>query len=71
MITMHLQVDKEVSLKEVDDQRTVVLAMKQMDEIKSRASEREKAEFWTRYGIRESPNPMLSIPADLFRFVYY
>lgn len=36
-------------------------------EIKSKASEHERAGLRTRYGIKEISNPLLSIRADLFR----
>ena len=42
-------------------------ANEQIEEIKSKNSEREKAELRTRYGIKETLNPLLSIAADLFR----
>ena len=62
-----MQVDREVAPTEIGEQRTVVSAMDQIEEIKSKSSERERAELRTRYGIKDIYNPLLSIPADLLR----
>ena len=63
--------DREVAPTEISEQRTLVSAREQIEEIKSKASERERAGLRTRYGIKEIPNPLLSIRADLFRSEMY
>ena len=64
---INIQVDREVAPTEIGEQRTVVSAREQIEEIKSKTTEHERAELRTRYGIKETSNPLLSIPADLFR----
>lgn len=62
-----LQADRDVSPTEIGEQRTLESARGQIEEIKLKSSERERAELRTRYGIKEISNPLLSIHADLFR----
>ena len=64
MFSFHKQVDKEVNPTEVAEQRTVKFMI---DEIGSHNSEAAKAQLRTRYGIKDDSNPMLKLPADLFR----
>ena len=51
----------------VSTPRTLSLSLQQMQEIQQQPVKQEKEKLRTKYGIKEKPNPMLSIPADLFQ----
>ena len=62
--------DKEVAPTEIAEQRTLASSIQMMDDIKDQPSEQAMARLRTTYGIKEIPNPMLTLPADLFRQVW-
>ena len=62
-----MQVDREIAPTEVSQKRTLSSYKEQIDEIKSKVTEHEKGNLRTKYGTKEAPNPLLTIPADLFR----
>lgn len=64
---IHVQVDREVNPTEVSEQRTLISSLQHIEEIKSKPTEQEKARLRTEYGIKETYNPLLTIPADLYR----
>ena len=51
-----------------DVPRTKALSLQQIMEIKQLRTEAEKAEHRVEYGLGEHDNPLLSIPADLYRY---
>lgn len=59
--------DKEVAPTEIAEQCTLASSIQMMDDIKDQPSEQAMARLRTTYGIKEIPNPMLTLPADLFR----
>ena len=63
----HIQVVREINPTQVSEQRTLPLSLQQIEEIKSKPTEQEKAQLRTLYGIKETYNPLLTIPADLYR----
>ena len=64
---IHMQVDREINPTQVIEQRTLSSSLQQIEEIKSKPAEQEKAKLRTMYGIKETYNPLLTIPADLYR----
>ena len=66
--SFHMQVDKEVNPTEIAEYRSLSSSLQMMEEIKSKDSEGAKAKLRTRYGLRDDPNPMLKLPADLYRY---
>ena len=64
---IHMQVDREINPTQVIEQRTLPSSLQQIEEIKSKPAEQEKAKLHTMYGIKETYNPLLTIPADLYR----
>lgn len=59
--------DKDVNPTEIDELRSLSLFNKQIDDIKKNGTEQGKKELRTRYGIKEIPNPMLSLTVDVYR----
>lgn len=62
-----MQADKEVNPRTVSTPRTLVSSLQQMQEIQLKPLKCEKERLRTKYGVKESPNPMLSLPGDLFQ----
>lgn len=62
-----MQVDRDVNPASVCEQRTLRSSLQQIRLIQSETTQRGKAELRTRYGLRDVPNPMLSLPGDIFR----
>ncbi len=67
---LFVKVDREDDPTETDEPRTLVQSLRFIAEIQSKTTESEKRALRTRYGIREIDNPMLAIPADLFKSVH-
>ena len=65
-VCMQVQVDKDVNPTEVAEYRSLTSSLQMIEEIRSKDSEGGKATLRTRYGLRDDPNPMLNIPADLY-----
>jgi hypothetical protein len=63
----HMQVDKEINPTVTAERRTLSKSIQMIQEIRSQKTEVAKAQLRTRYGIKEDTNPMLTLPADLFR----
>ena len=60
----YIQVDREVNPTQLGIHRTLSSSLVQIQEIQSASCEREKVRLRILYGIRETPNPMLSLPFD-------
>ncbi len=59
--------DRDVNPTIIGPERTSLSSLQQIEAIKSQKTERAKAQLRTKYGIKETNNPMLMIPADLYR----
>ena len=67
IVSFHIQVDKEVDPTIVDEKCTLSNSVEMIREIQSKSTEAARAQLRTRHGIKEDRNPMLTLPADLFR----
>ena len=63
------QADRDVNPTEKDVPHSLLSSLRQIEEIKRATSEREKKELRTSYGMKEEPNPMLSLNVDIFQYV--
>lgn len=62
-----LQVDRDLNPTEVGALRTLASSQQHIDDIKMQATEQEKKTLRTRYGIKETPNPILSLDVDVYQ----
>ena len=62
-----MQVDRDINPTQVSELRNLLSSLEQIEEIKSKQTEQERAQLRTKYGIKETYNPLLTIPADLYR----
>ena len=67
VLVLLLQVDRDVNPTEVDTSRTLTSSLEQIEDIKKEPTEQGKKILRTRYGIKEIPNPMLSLTVDIFQ----
>jgi len=71
LVHMHIyastQVDRDVNPTQLDTPRSLTSSLQQIQEIQAASSLVRKAALRTEYGIKETPNPMLSLPVDLFQ----
>lgn len=59
--------DRDISPDETNVPRTLSTSLAQIEEIRCQVLEKDKNELRTRYGVKEGPNPMLTLRVDLFR----
>ena len=62
------QVDRDENAAALDNPRTKELSLLQIAEIDKQTFEKEKKLLRVQYGISEHYNPLLRIPADLYRY---
>ena len=60
--------DKEINPTEIGELRSLENSLQQIQRIQLEQVQRAKNSLRTEYGLRECPNPLLSIPADLFQY---
>ena len=60
--------DKDVNTAELDNPRTKGLSLTQITKIRQQETESAKKELRVKYRLGEHHNPLLSIPADLYRY---
>ena len=63
----YMQVDRDINPTQVSELRILLSSLEQIEEIKSKKTEQERAQLRTKYGIKEAYNPLLTIPADLYK----
>lgn len=69
LYTIHsLQVDRDGNPTRLSTPRSLSSTLQAIAEIQAQPTATNKAALRTQYGIREDPNPLLTIPADLFRY---
>lgn len=62
-----MQADREVNPDEIGASRTLCSSLAQIDEIKSSVLEKDRSELRTAYGLKEEPNPLLTLDIDVFQ----
>ena len=68
MGVLWFQIDRDENTAALDNPRTKELTLLQMAEIDQQVTEKDKNVLRVQYGISEHYNPLLSIPADLYRY---
>ena len=60
--------DKDGDSAVIGTPRSKQQTLAQIGEIRSKRTEKERSILKTRYGIKDSPNPLLELPMDLHKY---
>lgn len=59
--------DRDVNPTEIDHHRSLASSLQQMKEMEDKVTEQEKKHLRTKYGTRETPNPILQLGVNVYQ----